>query len=204
MGEGKRHKQAGQSQGYTLTINTALLRYGDKVTITSIIHHRCAAQTVCWIARQGQQRFKSSERAKTTSQNFPRRDRFALRAHPTGALKNGRPAQHTVLLVEPGVQIKSSERAKKTSQNFPRRDRFALRAHPTGALKNGRPAQHTVLLVEPGVQIKSSERAKKNPPRGGFIYLVRPEGFEPPTNWFEASYSIQLSYERGKYGVVET
>ena len=156
MGEGKRHKQAGQSQGYTLTINTALLRYGDKVTITSIIHHRCAAQTVCWIARQGQQRFKSSERAKTTSQNFPRRDRFALRAHPTGALKNGRPAQHTV------------------------------------------------LLVEPGVQIKSSERAKKNPPRGGFIYLVRPEGFEPPTNWFEASYSIQLSYERGKYGVVET
>ncbi len=28
--------------------------------------------------------------------------------------------------------------------------------------------------------------------------LARPEGLEPPTNWFEASYSIQLSYERGK------
>jgi hypothetical protein len=24
--------------------------------------------------------------------------------------------------------------------------------------------------------------------------MVTPEGFEPPTNWFEASYSIQLSY----------
>jgi hypothetical protein len=23
---------------------------------------------------------------------------------------------------------------------------------------------------------------------------VHPEGFEPPTNWFEANYSIQLSY----------
>ena len=27
-------------------------------------------------------------------------------------------------------------------------------------------------------------------------FLARSEGFEPPTNWFEASYSIQLSYER--------
>ena len=24
--------------------------------------------------------------------------------------------------------------------------------------------------------------------------MVHPEGFEPPTNWFEANYSIQLSY----------
>ena len=28
------------------------------------------------------------------------------------------------------------------------------------------------------------------------IYMVRSEGLEPPTPWFEAKYSIQLSYER--------
>ena len=26
--------------------------------------------------------------------------------------------------------------------------------------------------------------------------MVRSEGLEPPTPWFEAKYSIQLSYER--------
>ena len=31
--------------------------------------------------------------------------------------------------------------------------------------------------------------------------MARPEGFEPPTNWFEASYSIQLSYEPTLTGV---
>ena len=33
--------------------------------------------------------------------------------------------------------------------------------------------------------------------------MVRPEGFEPPTPWFEAKYSIQLSYERAliHYGI---
>ena len=32
--------------------------------------------------------------------------------------------------------------------------------------------------------------------------MARPEGFEPPTNWFEASYSIQLSYGRPARGAM--
>ena len=31
--------------------------------------------------------------------------------------------------------------------------------------------------------------------------MARPERFELPTNWFEASYSIQLSYGRPQQGV---
>jgi hypothetical protein len=31
--------------------------------------------------------------------------------------------------------------------------------------------------------------------------MARPERFELPTNWFEASYSIQLSYGRMEDGV---
>jgi hypothetical protein len=29
--------------------------------------------------------------------------------------------------------------------------------------------------------------------------MARPERFELPTNWFEASYSIQLSYGRAEW-----
>ena len=31
---------------------------------------------------------------------------------------------------------------------------------------------------------------------GPLIYVARPDGLEPPTTWFEARDSIQLSYGR--------
>ena len=37
---------------------------------------------------------------------------------------------------------------------------------------------------------------KKPPVKGGVLYVARAEGFEPPTAWFVARYSIQLSYAR--------
>ena len=41
-----------------------------------------------------------------------------------------------------------------------------------------------------------SPQNKKGHHKGDLSYLARPERFELPTTWFEARYSIQLSYGR--------
>ena len=62
-------------------------------------------------------------------------------------------------------------------------------------------ALETLKITELGLECYVLEKVP--PQMGKSLYMVRSEGLEPPTPWFEAKYSIQLSYERvfmTKYG----
>ena len=61
----------------------------------------------------------------------------------------------------------------------------ALQAAATPNIPHG---NDTVLYVE--------ESYKKGRHAARRVFLVRAKGFEPPTYWFVASHSIQLSYAR--------
>jgi hypothetical protein len=53
---------------------------------------------------------------------------------------------------------------------------------------------NSLKILEFAPQSKRRQNQRNEVWRG----VVRPEGFEPPTLWFEAKCSIQLSYGRGK------
>lgn len=77
--------------------------------------------------------------------------------------------------------------------------------HPSSALRAGAPiyARSAWMPMAPGgpfaVQATKNPRSLEgflNPSTSSGTELVRPEGFEPPTNGFGSHYSIRLSYER--------
>ena len=54
-------------------------------------------------------------------------------------------------------------------------------------------------VFAPGVRERNNATRRKgitDVPGMGTKELARPDGFEPPTTWFEAKCSIQLSYGR--------
>jgi hypothetical protein len=62
--------------------------------------------------------------------------------------------------------------------------------------KNFIPQSFTIS--DPGERIQM-----RKPRKNQRQELARPEGFEPPTPWFVARYSIQLSYGRFNFGMVK-
>ncbi len=67
---------------------------------------------------------------------------------------------------------------------------------PTGDMRRARSLRLSCALRACRTGVLSSQvlQIKKGPLARTLFYLVHPERFELPTKWFEATYSIQLSY----------
>ncbi len=79
---------------------------------------------------------------------------------------------------------------------------FIERARPGRSTfrRYSRPKMQSCIFIELKYlfrrEFSSTLKPKIKNPLCGFIYFSRPERFELPTPWFEARYSIQLSYGR--------
>ena len=84
----------------------------------------------------------------------------------------------------------SLARPERLIRNLRGRKFLTLRAARSRCLRSFAP-------FELGSRTRFSDHTKlKKGACGSLFSLARPERFELPTNWFEASYSIQLSYGR--------
>ena len=90
---------------------------------------------------------------------------------------------------EPTTSSSQSWRATRlryTPRSF--RGTTPANRHDTTSTLNGQTAGHSLHL----------KHQRPKPVRASIETVARPEGFEPPTTWFVARYSIQLSYGRAE------
>ena len=121
--------------------------------------------------------------------------------HPCGA-HFVRPKRWRVLS-NAALRAAQFELSRATKTKRPRKGAFQFLARPERwALATRGACRRANALLGANAALRAAQfelsRATKTkrPRKGAFQFLARPERFELPTTWFEARYSIQLSYGR--------